>query len=252
MDATSEESASADYGKLVGARKRCDRCREDLRNPAGTNAGGHDLAQFDTDEVGPWSAWVGTRPAKLLLVGQDWGTVTYYLKNKGRDDPKNIASRRLLDRLEGIGVYDPDQKWEEAFKVPVFLTNAVLCLKMTETMSAPVRARCLSNCHPFLRATVRVTGVEAIIAMGQAAFEAVLGAFGTRPPHHFADIVNAACPIRLPDVPPIFVVYHPSVRPVNRDLAAQQRDWKRVGNSLREHGILEPGVHHPQDSQPNT
>ena len=59
------------YDKLVLARKSCRKCAE-LVNPADPSH-----AHLDGAEVGPWSRWLASRPAKLILVGQDWGTVGY-------------------------------------------------------------------------------------------------------------------------------------------------------------------------------
>jgi hypothetical protein len=55
------------YDDLVLARKSCRKCVE-LVNPADPSH-----ADYDGHEVGPWSRWLASRPAKLILVGQDWG-----------------------------------------------------------------------------------------------------------------------------------------------------------------------------------
>jgi hypothetical protein len=50
------------YNQLVQARKSCKQCTG-LINPADE--------QFDGCEIGPWSRWLASRPADLILVGQD-------------------------------------------------------------------------------------------------------------------------------------------------------------------------------------
>ena len=60
------------YEQLVLARKSCRACAE-LVNPADPQP-----AQYDSTEVGPWSRWLASRAAKLILVGQDWGTAGYF------------------------------------------------------------------------------------------------------------------------------------------------------------------------------
>ena len=75
------EFVEMSYDKLVLARKSCRKCAE-LVNPADPSH-----AHLDGAEVGPWSRWLASRPAKLILVGQDWGTVDYYRDHNGRDIP---------------------------------------------------------------------------------------------------------------------------------------------------------------------
>jgi hypothetical protein len=76
------------YDELVLARNSCHRC-EELLNPADATH-----AQFDGPEVGPWSRWLASRPAKLILVGQDWGTDGYFRDHRGRDIVGNPANTR--------------------------------------------------------------------------------------------------------------------------------------------------------------
>jgi hypothetical protein len=70
------------YAQLVRERKECTLCRElGLHNPAVPK-----LERFDSDEIGPWTRWLGDRNARLMIVGQDWGDVTYFQNNEGFDD----------------------------------------------------------------------------------------------------------------------------------------------------------------------
>ena len=85
------------YEQLVLARKSCRACTE-LVNPADPQH-----AQYDSTEVGPWSRWLASRPAKLILVGQDWGTAGYFRDYHGRDVSENRTNENLTEFLLLLG-----------------------------------------------------------------------------------------------------------------------------------------------------
>src|SRR5271155_4861318 len=86
------------YEMLVQERKQCRKCGDELVNPAQLLN-----AKFDGSEVGPWSRWLASRPAKLILVGQDWGTVGYFEKYCGRDIIENKSNKNLKHLLSILG-----------------------------------------------------------------------------------------------------------------------------------------------------
>ena len=66
---------------------------------------------FDPDVVSHWEAWLGHRRPKLLAVGQDFGNVGYFVRNRGRDEPHNKTNdnlRKLL-REAGFDVTNPSE-----------------------------------------------------------------------------------------------------------------------------------------------
>jgi hypothetical protein len=84
------------YEQLVCARKQCRKCSGELINPGD-----------QCDEVGPWTRWLGSRPAKVILGGQDWGTVGYFQKHHGRDISNNSTNKRLAEFLSCLLGLDP-------------------------------------------------------------------------------------------------------------------------------------------------
>src|SRR5437764_7989407 len=66
------------YSLLVDDRQACRLCAG-LVNPSAVDNGVHDAA-----EVGPWTTWQGNLKAKVLLVGQDYSDVAYFVRNGGR------------------------------------------------------------------------------------------------------------------------------------------------------------------------
>ena len=141
-----------DYKRLVQTRKACRLC------PKLLNRADSSHAEFDGDEVGPWSRWLAGRPAKILIVGQDWGTFTYYREHEGRDTPDNLTNRRLVMLLRELGFQVPEVSEHTERSTPVFLTNAILCLKPGDTMSAAVKSGWFDACGPMLKATVAAVG----------------------------------------------------------------------------------------------
>src|ERR1700730_1719387 len=123
---------TAEYSGLVAARKTCRICVE--RSPGKIRSCAE--FDFDPDVVSHWEPWLGHKRPKLLAVGQDFGNVDYFMRNRGRDDPNNKTNdnlRRLL-REARFEVTDPPKFDGNA---PVFLTNSILCLKegrMDETV----------------------------------------------------------------------------------------------------------------------
>jgi hypothetical protein len=113
------------YEKLVRARKHCRKCHPELRNPAEFD--------HDADEVGPWSRWLASRPAELILVGQDWGDVGYFQKYKGRDIPDNRTNKRLIKYLKLLG-FEVGPPNITDHTSGVFATNAILCLKQKNSL----------------------------------------------------------------------------------------------------------------------
>jgi hypothetical protein len=110
------------YRQLVQKRKTCSIC-DGLSNPSSVKAG-----RYDSDEIGPWSRWQANLDSDVLIVGQDWGGVPYFLKWKGRDkpsgNPTNENLQMLLNSL-GFGIAKPCDQQNQV----VFLTNLILCLK---------------------------------------------------------------------------------------------------------------------------
>ena len=80
---------SDEYGALVVARKACRICVE--RSPGKIRSCAE--FDFDPDVVSHWEAWLGHKRPKLLAVGQDFGNVGYFVRNRGRDDPYNQTTQ---------------------------------------------------------------------------------------------------------------------------------------------------------------
>jgi hypothetical protein len=87
------------YKALVAARKKCRDC-VGVVNPSVCSDG-----RFDGDEIGAWSAWQGKLKAPLLVVGQDWGDVDWFVRESGKTTSTSVTNRTLVKLLQSIG-YD--------------------------------------------------------------------------------------------------------------------------------------------------
>src|SRR2546428_8503783 len=129
-----------EWRALVTARKACRICVE--RSPGRLRSCGE--FDFDPEVVSHWEQWLGHKTPKLLLVGQDFGNVDYFLRHRGHDEPHNATNNNLQRLLAeaGIRVTDPPELDPEA---PVFATNSILCVKEGR-MNGAILASWVNNC----------------------------------------------------------------------------------------------------------
>src|SRR5438128_2256084 len=108
-----------EYGALVAARKACRICIE--RSPGKIKSCAE--FEYDPDVVSHWEQWLGHGTPKILVVGQDFGNIGYFVRNRGRDEHHNKTNENLQKLLAeaGINANDPPERDVSA---PVFLTNS--------------------------------------------------------------------------------------------------------------------------------
>lgn len=214
------------YDALVAARKACHAC-SGLTNPSVCEGG-----VFDCDEIGAWSRWQGNCDAKLMVVGQDWGDVAWFVREKGRDTSASTTNRTLVELLGSVGL-KIKLPGESSGDGMVFFTNAVLCLK-DGGAQARVSDEWFRNCGArFLRPLIDLVQPKVVVCLGERAYRAVLTAYEIRP-CKFRHAVESELPVPLPSGVLAFAVYHCGARILNthRKLAAQREDWKRIGRFL--------------------
>jgi Uracil DNA glycosylase superfamily len=215
------------YEALVAARKACRICVE--RSPGRLRSCAE--FDFDPDVVSHWEQWLGHHRPKLLLVGQDFGNVDYFVRSRGRDEPGNPTNVNLHRLLAAAGTavklppgLDPD--------APVFATNSILCLKEGK-MSGAIRSSWVDCCADAqLAPLARYLMPPVIVAMGAQAWRAVRHIFALADAP--ARISRAAGGDWLaPDGTRVFAVGHPGpLGLTNRPWAQQLADWRRIGAAV--------------------
>jgi len=215
------------YASLVQSRKTCTLC-EGLTNPSCSK-----LRHLDSTEIGPWSLLFGELDADIMIVGQDWGDVSYFTKHQGRDDLNTPTNRNLLRILAKSGLHR-GSGYEPESQVKMFWTNAILCLK-NGGLQAKVEQDWFDNCGPrFLRRQIEIIRPRVVVALGSRALHACLDAFSIErvPLSQAVDDrkgIDVFLGVRL------FAVYHCGARTmaINRSFDLQVRDWKRIVSFLR-------------------
>jgi uracil-DNA glycosylase len=217
----------AEYPALVAARKACRVCVE---NSPGRLRSCAEFA-YDSQVVSLWELWLGHRHPKFVVVGQDFGNVDYFVRNRGRDAPGNQTNDNLHKLLRAAGV-EAGSPPERDPLTPVFLTNSILCLKQGK-MSAPIRSSWVKSCTDLhLRPLLRWLRPPVVVGMGACGWHAVRRAFG---------LANAPLRISLAvgsswtatDATRIFAVCHCGpLGLTNRPWPQQLADWRRIGETL--------------------
>ena len=217
------------FEPLVAARKSCRICPD--RSPGKIHCGSS--RPFDPNVVSYWSQWLGCPNPKLLIVGQDFGDIDYFDQFMGHDETNNQTNNSLYLLLRLIGL-NPTRPPLADFSTPVFLTNAVLCLK-EPPMNRPlldswIRACATSHLVPLLRALR-----PSVVAMGGPAWKALQVAAGLR--NVPATIGEAAGKMWIDSGGrKVFAVGHCGGLGLrNRPIHIQQQDWSLIGEALREH-----------------
>ena len=217
----------AEYTGLVAARKTCRICVE--RSPGKIRSCGE--FDFDPDVVSHWEPWLGHKMPKLLAVGQDFGNIDYFVRNRGRDEPNNKTNDNLHKLLveAGFSVTEPPQLDRTA---PVFLTNSILCIK-EGMMNSAVRSSWVNACaDKHLRPLVRYLKPPVVVGMGNCGWQAVRRVFALEEaPKH---ISNAAGSYWIAaDQTRVFAVGHPGpLGLTNRSWPQQIADWRRIGEAV--------------------
>ena len=217
------------YSALVSCRKACTACAG-LSNVASYEAGA-----FDSAEIGPWTRWQADLDARVMVIGQDWGDRSAFVRQKGVDVDSSATNQVLRELLASVGLeLSPPQSGQPPERRGVFLTNAILCLKAGGAQADVLNAWFDTCGVRFLKPQIELVNPPVVVCLGERAYRAVLRAFGIRP-RPFRQAVDAGDFERLPHGSVVVPVYHCGRRILNthRGLSAQFNDWRRVANALQ-------------------
>jgi len=219
--------SSDDYDGLVAARKACRICVE--RSPGKIRSCGD--FDFDPDVVSHWEPWLGHRRPQLLAVGQDFGNVDYFVRNRGRDEPNNKTNDNLR-KLLIEGGFDVTNSPQPDPTAPVFLTNSILCLKEGR-MDGAVRSSWVDVCADnHLRRLVGYLKPPVVVGMGSCGWRAVRRVFElAQAPGRISQAAGSSW--IAADKTRVFAVGHPGpLGLTNRPWLQQVADWRRIGEAV--------------------
>ncbi len=201
-----------DYNALVAARKSCRICVE--RSPGRIRSCAE--FEFDPEVVSHWEQWLGHRNPKLLVIGQDFGNVGYFVRHRGRDDPHNKTNGNLRKLLAEAG----------------FMTNSILCLKEGK-MSTPIRSSWVAACtERHLQPLLRLLRPPVVVGMGGCGWQAVRQAFAL---DNAPRLVSQALGSEwlAADRTRVFAAVHCGpLGLTNRGWLQQIADWQRIGEAV--------------------
>lgn len=216
------------YRKLVAARKS-HVFPEGLQNPSTIQSG-----EFDCDHIGAWSQWQHHLDANILVIGQDWGDVSYFIDNKGRDTDNNPTNKNLIELFVeiGIDIGTPSHPTPQR----VFFTNAILGIKgldQRRQMSLPVKAEwVLDTTFHFTKPLIDCIQPRIIVTLGAIPLRAIRLLYPDFPVKNLKTHINEAA-IRLKDSAILFPFYHcGGLGLANRKFELQKRDWQRIREFL--------------------
>jgi len=211
------------YRRLVKKRK-AHPFSEGLLNPSEIENGKYDK----DDQLGPWSRWQGNLDASILLIGQDWGNIDYYLDNKGYDTDHNPTNQNLVELFASIGI-NIGIPSKPNFSAPVFFTNTILGIKKNGNMSAKVRkAWAKESAELFLAPLIEIICPKTIITLGGHAYGEIARIYdlSVLP---LRELINTN-PIRVGEKE-VYAMYHcGGLGLANRNFQLQKGDWARIEN----------------------
>ena len=219
------------FEKLVAKRKEFKFSDPELVNPSQIEGGMYDKENY----LNPWDKWHGNLDAKILLIGQDWGSEEYYRNLKGeydKDVTTNLTNANLRKLFKEIGFDNIDENHD----IPLFFTNAVLGMKKGKMDKQVKEKWYLETANEFIKPLINIVNPEIIIAMGEAAYKTIAEIYELRVKP--LKEITGKNPINLSDSKKLFVVYHctPNCY-LFRKMDLQKEDWRKIKEYIDQNSI---------------
>jgi len=179
--------------------------------------------------------WQGNLDAQILVVGQDWGDVTFFEKNRGRDPSGNPTNSNLIKLLEELNVFIAPQGNPQ--ENVIFLTNAILCLK-NGGLQAKIDPDWVDNCiNEFLIPLINLIKPKIVVPMSKVVTLPLLRNYNLaiNRSSNYLGIINKS-PYMIGSDIALFPVYHCGAGSINRNRSfiQQNEDWKKIGNYFKQ------------------
>lgn len=219
----------------------------------------------DCREINLWTYWQGSLNAKIMLVGQDWGSPwdDGAKETMQKIQRANVCKEPFFPVLTGKNVNPTDSNLEKLFRVldydvtkkepDLFFTNFILGYRDHGT-SGGFRQQWVRDDAPYFKRLVEIIEPETIICLGKNTFEGVEFALTGKMEHiqgfnRFLDGGENYRTVALPSGKPVrvYAVAHcGTIGTMNRnrgkkyedgsprsskDIAIQMQDWQRIKTS---------------------
>jgi hypothetical protein len=227
-------SPELNYQQLVLKRKYFRPLVDGLINQQVVQGAAFDKGEF----LEPWAKWHNAIPAKILLVGQDWGGVNYFISNGGRDDECNPTCRNLSELFKEINIdigtpKDPNKTANVHFtNIIPFLRTGPMQGSLEKILTQDVINEYAYN---FTGPLIAIVEPRIIITLGKSAFRGIASLYGidigkrTR----LRDFTEQ-CPLQLTESILLFPMFHCGSSGVNRSrkMVIQKSDWLKIAAFL--------------------
>ncbi len=216
------------YDALV-ERRKSHHFPDGLLNPSQIADG-----RYDSNHLGPWSRWQGSLDAEVVVVGQDWGDLPYFLENQGLDSDSELTcvNLRALALEAGWDLGTP----HAPAATSLFFTNAVLGIRKESGKSGKPPTPWVDDSTPFLVDLLAIIRPKAVVSLGASAFRACRLAILGRQRHQRLPLglpvgrAHACSPIQIPNMPTWFAFYHCGpLGMANHPYNLQVEDWRQLG-----------------------
>ena len=211
------------------------------------------------DEINLWSYWQGGvnhLNAKILLVGQDWGSmdtekyeearIVENIVQKKKTEPDkylsyvegntNPTDRNLIKLFKTIG-YDITEECAD-----LFFTNLALCYREDSKISGGFKPIWASNCGEFFKELVDIIQPKVILCLGRGTYEGVMKALGGKAESgSYNEIIDEHTPSEAGGYKVFPLAHCGSMGTANRNkdkdkyedkLHYQKEDWKAIQKYL--------------------
>lgn len=252
----------SDYDELIDDIHKCNNCCDGLIRPTSRITGYHNNKLNPEPIVEDlWSIWQGSKEAKVMIVGQDWGDEKYLrlCLNDGRfisDIDANATCTNLISLMNSIGIEILRPSKNES-NPSCYFCNVVKCIRIDKMTGKPIRGKVedwARSCGPYTKRLIDIISPSAVIALGRVPFESILHEFldnesanydkskefmrkvvgKANDNYPYRLLVESTHPFLIKPGTRLFPVYHCGARVVNctRSMDKQIDDWTKIKEHL--------------------
>jgi hypothetical protein len=218
------------YPELVQKRKKYRPDIPGLINPSEFENGDLDAGCY----LEPWAKWHDSVPAKIFIVGQDWGGTAYYKANNGKDNGQSPTCKNLKALFEVLNI-DIGEPHNSTSVTGIHFTNIIPFLrtgKMQGELNKILNQSLINQfASEFTKPLISVVKPKVIVTLGMSALIGVTWLYN----YNFGKNVRLRDllmqgPFELAGGIKLFPMFHCGSNGVNRNrkLDQQKDDWKRI------------------------
>ncbi len=206
----------------------------------------HQVEGFNYQVINPWEIWHNNLDAKVLFIGQDFSDTTSLekcLKTNWKKELSSPTNKNLVDLfcVLGHGYNFEDVDYSSPKKHPVFFTNAILGIKVSESenMTLTIKdAWWQETCNDYLKELIDIIQPKYIIAMSMVAYKAISKIYDNKVEKSVSEAISNNDKRKLPNGIDLFMVSHCSPNGLRtRQFTTQVQDWLKIRNYME--GVYE-------------